>query len=61
MDLNEIKRGLRAETKTRRREMKTLLRFFKLPLMAIGIVIELMLIPIVWVVRFVEEHTGGLE
>ena len=37
--------------------MKTLLRFLRLPLMAIGIAIELMLIPIAWVVRFVEEHT----
>ena len=37
--------------------MKTLLIFFRLPLMAIGIAIELMLIPIAWVVRFVEEHT----
>lgn len=37
--------------------MKSLLRFLRLPLMAIGITIELMLIPIAWVVRFVEEHT----
>lgn len=37
--------------------MKSLLRFFRLPLMAIGFAIELMLIPIAWVVRFVEEHT----
>lgn len=37
--------------------MNTLLRFFRLPLMAIGIGIELMLIPIAWVVRLVEEHT----
>ena len=37
--------------------MKALLRFFKLPLMAIGFAIELMLIPIAWVVRFVEEAT----
>ena len=37
--------------------MKALLRFFRLPLMALGIAIELMLIPIAWVVRFVEEHT----
>ena len=37
--------------------MKALLRFFRLPLIAIGIAIELMLIPIVWAVRFVEEHT----
>ena len=37
--------------------MKSLLIFFRLPLMAIGIVIELMLIPIAWVVRFVEEHS----
>lgn len=36
--------------------MKSLLRFLRLPLMAIGITIELMLIPIAWVVRFVEEH-----
>ena len=36
--------------------MKALLRFFRLPLMAIGIAIELMVIPIAWVVRFVEEH-----
>ena len=37
--------------------MKALLRFLRLNLMAIGIAIELMLIPIVWEVRFVEEHT----
>lgn len=37
--------------------MKAMLRFLRLPLMAIGIAIELMLIPISWVVRFVEEHT----
>ena len=37
--------------------MKALLRFFRLPLMALGIAIELMIIPIAWVVRFVEEHT----
>lgn len=37
--------------------MKALLRFFRLSLMAIGIAIELMLIPIAWAVRFVEEHT----
>ena len=37
--------------------MKALLRFFRLPLMAIGIAIELMVIPIACVVRFVEEHT----
>ena len=37
--------------------MKALLRFFRLPLMAIGIAIELMLFPIAWVVRFLEEHT----
>ena len=36
--------------------MKALLRFLRLPLMAIGIAIELMLFPIAWVVRFVEEH-----
>lgn len=36
--------------------MKALLRFFRLPLMVIGIAIALMLIPIAWVVRFVEEH-----
>ena len=36
--------------------MKALLRFFRLPLMAIGIAIELMLIPIALVVRLVEEH-----
>ena len=40
-----------------KREMKALIRFLRLPLMAIGIAIELMLIPIAWVVRFVEEHT----
>ena len=39
--------------------MKELLRFFRLPLMAIGIAIELMLIPIAWAVRFVEEHTDN--
>ena len=37
--------------------MNALLRFFRLPLMAIGFSIELILIPIAWVVRFVEEHT----
>lgn len=37
--------------------MKARLIFLRLPLMAIGIAIELMLIPIVWAVRFVEEHT----
>lgn len=37
--------------------MKALLSFFRLPLIAIGIAIELMLIPIAWAVRFVEEHT----
>ena len=37
--------------------MKALLRFFRLPLMAIGIAIELMLFSIAWVVRFFEEHT----
>ena len=37
--------------------MNALLRFFRLTLMAMGIAIELMLIPIAWVVRFVEEHT----
>ena len=37
--------------------MKAPLRFFRLPLMAIGSAIVLMLIPIAWVVRFVEEHT----
>lgn len=37
--------------------MKLLIRFLRLPLMALGIAIELMLIPIAWVVRFVEEHT----
>ena len=37
--------------------MKALLRFFRLTLMAIGIAIELMLIPIALAVRFVEEHT----
>lgn len=36
--------------------MKSLLRFFRLPLMVIGFAIELMLFPIAWVVRFVEEH-----
>lgn len=41
--------------------MKALLRFFRLPLMAIGITIELMLIPIAWVVRFLEEHTDEEE
>ena len=37
--------------------MKALLRFLRLTLIAIGIAIELMLIPMVWGVRFVEEHT----
>lgn len=37
--------------------MKALLRFFRLLLIAIGIAIELMLIPLAWVVRFLEEHT----
>ena len=36
--------------------MNALLRFLRLPLMAIGFAIELMLILIAWVVRFVEEH-----
>ena len=31
------------------------------PTMAIGIAIELMLIPIAWAVRFVEEHTDKDE
>lgn len=37
--------------------MKVLLMCFKLPLFVIGSVIALMLIPIAWAVRFVEEHT----
>ena len=37
--------------------MKEMLRFLRLSLMAMGFAIELMLIPIAWVVRFVEEHT----
>lgn len=37
--------------------MKALIRFLRPLLMAIGIAIELMLIPISWVVRLVEEHT----
>lgn len=37
--------------------MNALLRFLRLPLMAIGFAIELMVFPIAWVVRFVEEHT----
>lgn len=37
--------------------MKLQLRFLRSLLMAIGIAIELMLIPIAWVVRFVEDHT----
>ena len=37
--------------------MNALLRFLRLPLMAIGFAIELILIPIAWVVRFVDEHT----
>lgn len=41
--------------------MKTLLIFFRQPLMAIGITIELMLIPIALVVRFVEEHIDEEE
>lgn len=41
--------------------MKTLLRFLRLPLMALGFAIELLLIPIAWVVRFVEEHTDKEE
>lgn len=41
--------------------MKLLLRFFRLPLMALGIAIELMLIPIAWVVRFLDEHTDEEE
>lgn len=39
--------------------MKVLLRFLRLSLMSIGIAIELMLIPIAWAVRFVEEHTDN--
>lgn len=41
--------------------MKLLLGFFRLPLMTLGIAIELMLIPIAWVVRFVEEHADEEE
>ena len=37
--------------------MKEMLRFLRLSLMAMGFAIELMLIPIAWVVRCVEEHT----
>lgn len=37
--------------------MNILFRFFRLPLMVIGSAIVLMLIPIAWAVRFVEEHT----
>ncbi len=37
--------------------MKVLLRFLRPPVMLFGLVIELMIIPIAWVVRFVEEHT----
>ena len=37
--------------------MKALLRFLRMTLIAIGIAIELMLIPIAWEVIFVEEHT----
>ena len=37
--------------------MKVLLRFLRPPVMLLGLAIELMLIPIAWVVRFVEEHT----
>ena len=37
--------------------MKLQLRFLRSLLMAIVIAIELMLIPIAWVVRFVEDHT----
>lgn len=37
--------------------MKALLRFFRLPLIAIGIAIELMLIPIVWAVIQVAKFT----
>lgn len=36
--------------------MKALLRFFRLPLMAIGIAIEIMLFLIACVVIFVDEH-----
>ena len=41
--------------------MNALLRFLRLPLLAIGIAIELMLIPIAWGVRFVEEHIDNEE
>lgn len=36
--------------------MKYLIRFLQLSLMAIGITIELMIIPIAWIVRLVDEH-----
>lgn len=60
-DVDAVIVRLKCGLKKRRREMKSLLRFFRLPLMAIGIAIELMLIPIAWVVRFVEEHTDKEE
>ena len=36
--------------------MNALLRFLRLPLMAIGFALELMLIPIAWVVRWVTHN-----
>lgn len=37
--------------------MKLLFKIVRPPVMLLGLVVELMIIPIAWVVRFVEEHT----
>ena len=37
--------------------MNLLFKIIRPPVMLFGLVVELMLIPIAWVVRFVEEHT----
>lgn len=37
--------------------MKLLFKIVRPPVMLFGLVVELMIIPIAWVVRFVEEHT----
>ena len=37
--------------------MKLLFKIIRPPVMLFGLVIELMIIPIAWVVRFVEEHS----
>lgn len=37
--------------------MKLLFKIIWLPVMLFGLAVELIIIPIAWVVRFVEEHT----